>query len=184
MCLEMMAFRVLPPNFGSSLYVWGSIISVFLTALTLGYFFGGIAADRQPQLAALGLVILCSGLLVPPIPHVQQPLAEWMLARIPNEHWERWAALVYALLLFGPSTILLGTVSPFAVRLTSRDVRRVGNVAGRLYALSTAGSIFGTLFTAFYWMDIAGVRSITSCVGWVLVALGAALLAVAIARRS
>ena len=118
MCLEMMAFRVLPPNFGSSLYVWGSIISVFLTALTLGYFFGGIAADRRPHLAALGLVIFCSGLLVPPIPHLQQPLAEWMLERVPNE---RWAALLYALLLFGPSTTLLGTVSPFAVRLTSRD---------------------------------------------------------------
>jgi spermidine synthase len=180
MCLEMMAFRVLPPNFGSSLYVWGSIISVFLTALTLGYFFGGIAADRRPQLGALGLVVFCSGLLVPPIPHLQQPLAEWMLERVPNE---RWAALLYALLLFGPSTTLLGTVSPFAVRLTSRDVHRVGNVAGRLYALSTAGSIFGTLFTAFYWMDIAGVRAITSCIGWALVVLGAALLAVAAARR-
>ena len=46
MCLEMMAFRILPPNFGSSLYVWGSIISVFLLALTLGYYFGGMAADR------------------------------------------------------------------------------------------------------------------------------------------
>src|SRR5438034_2742114 len=150
MCLEMMAFRVLPPNFGSSLYVWGSIISVFLTALTLGYFFGGIAADRQPYLAALGLVILCSGLLVPPIPRLQQPLAEWMLARVPNV---RWASLFYALLLFGPRTTLLGPVSPFAIRLTARDVQRVGNVAGRLYALSTAGSIFGPLFTAFYWMD-------------------------------
>jgi spermidine synthase len=181
MCLEMMAFRVLPPNFGSSIYVWGSIISVFLTALTLGYFFGGIAADRRPHLAALGGVILCSGLLVPPIPHLQQPLAEWLLERVPNE---RWGALIYALLLFGPSTTLLGTVSPFAVRLTSRDVRRVGNVAGRLYALSTAGSIFGTLFTAFYWMDIAGVRAITACIGWVLVALGAVLLTVALARSA
>ena len=56
MGLEMMAFRILPPNFGSSLYVWGSIISVFLTALTLGYYFGGVIADRRPRLAALGLV--------------------------------------------------------------------------------------------------------------------------------
>jgi spermidine synthase len=174
MCLEMMAFRILPPNFGSSLYVSGSIISVFLTGLTLGYFFGGLAADRRPYLAALGLVVLLAGLLVPPIPRFQQPLAEWMLARVPND---RWAALLYALLLFGPSTVLLGSVSPFAVRLSSRDVARVGNVAGRLYALSTAGSIFGTLFTAFYWIDVAGIHAITACIGWSLVGLGAALLA-------
>src|SRR5207245_29012 len=94
----------------------------------------------------------------------------------------RWSALPYALLLFGPSTMLLGTVSPFAVRLSSHSVARVGNVAGRLYALSTAGSIFGTLFTAFYWIDVAGIRSITACIGWVLVALGVVLLAAALAH--
>jgi spermidine synthase len=176
MCLEMMAFRILPPNFGSSLYVWGSIISVFLLGLTLGYFFGGMAADRRPYLAALGLVILLAGLLVPPIPRFQQPLAEWMLGHIPNE---RWAALLYSLFLFGPSTMLLGMVSPYAIRLSSRDVQRVGHVAGRLYALSTAGSIFGTLFTAFYWMDVAGIHTITACIGWALAGLGAALLGVA-----
>ncbi len=179
MCLEMMAFRILPPNFGSSLYVWGSIISVFLLGLTLGYYFGGVAADRWPFLSSLGLVILLAVLLVPPIPRFQQPLAEWMLMHVPNE---RWAALLYALFLFGPSTMLLGTVSPYAVRLTSRDVQRVGNVAGRLYALSTAGSIFGTLFTAFYWMDVAGIHAITACIGWALVALGAALLTAAAAQ--
>src|SRR5437762_1530070 len=96
MCLEMMAFRILPPNFGADLYVWGSIISVFLTALTLGYFFGGMAADRRPHLAAMGLVVLFAGLLVPPIPRYEQPLAEWIRALLPHA---RWSALPYALLL-------------------------------------------------------------------------------------
>src|SRR5207244_4641307 len=150
MCLEMMAFRILPPNFGGSLDVWGSIISVFLTGLTLGYFFGGLAADRRPHLSSLALVVVLAGLLIPPIPHYQESLAQWTLRQVPGI---QWASLVYALLLFGPSIILLGTVSPIAVRLSSRDVHRVGNVAGRLYALSTAGSIFGTLFTAFYWLN-------------------------------
>src|SRR5262249_24910923 len=117
-----------------------------------------------------------AGLLVPPIPYLQQPLAEWVLGHMSNE---RWAAVLYALLLFGPSTMLLGTVSPFAVRLASRHVERIGNVAGRLYALSTAGSIFGTLFTAFYWMDVAGVRAITASIGWVLLALGVVLVVAA-----
>lgn len=180
MCLEMMAFRILPPNFGSSLYVWGSIIGVFLTALSLGYFFGGLAADRWPHLHLLGLVIFLGGLLVPPIPLYQQPLAEWVLGLIASE---QWSSLVYTLLLLGPSTIFLGTVSPIAVRLASREVSRVGNVAGRLYALSTAGSIFGTLFTAYYWLNWSGVRAITTFVGWILVALGAALLVVAAAQR-
>jgi spermidine synthase len=179
MCLEMMAFRILPPNFGQSLYVWGSIISVFLTALTLGYFFGGLAADRRPRLTSLGFVVLLAGLLVPPIPRFQEPLAEAVLRAIPDE---KWAALVYALLLFGPSTILLGMVSPFAVRLASREVERIGNVAGRLYALSTAGSIVGTLFTAFYWINVARVSIITASLGWTLAALGALLLGVAATR--
>src|SRR5260370_28831869 len=102
-----------------------------------------------------------------------------MLAPVPTD---RLAALLHALLLFGPSTLLLGTVSPFAVRLSSHDVARVGNVAGRLYALSTAGSIFGTLFTAFYWIDVAGIHVITACIGWSLVALGGVLLGAALAR--
>jgi spermidine synthase len=180
MCLEMMAFRILPPNFGSSLYVWGSIIGVFLTALSLGYYFGGLAADRWPHLHLLGLVIFLGGLLVPPIPLAQQPLAEWVLGLIPSE---QWSSLVYALHLFGPSTVLLGAVSPIAVRLASRDVARVGNVAGRLYALSTAGSIFGTIFTAFYWLNWWGVRAITSCIGWIMVGLGSVLLIAAAVHR-
>jgi spermidine synthase len=180
MCLEMMAFRILPPNFGSSLYVWGSIIGVFLTALSLGYFVGGLAADRWPRLYLLGLVIFLGGLLVPPIPLLQQPLAEWSLGLIFSE---QWSSVVYALLLFGPSAVLLGTVSPIAVRLASRDVSRMGNVAGRLYALSTAGSIFGTLFTAFYWLQWSRVTTITSLIGWTLIGLGALLLIVAAAQR-
>jgi spermidine synthase len=180
MCLEMMAFRILPPNFGDSIYIWGSIISVFLTALTLGYFFGGLIVDRQPHLTLLGFVVFLAGLLVPPIPRYQQSLAEWVLGLIPGE---QWSSLVYAFLLFGPSTVLLGTVSPIAVRLASRDISRIGNVAGRLYALSTAGSIFGTLFTAFYWLNWSGVRMITSTIGWILVALGAWLLVVAAVHR-
>lgn len=179
MCLEMMAFRILPPNFGSSLDVWGSIISVFLMALTLGYYFGGIAADRRPHLAGLGVIVLAAGLLIPPIPHYQQPLAEWVLRLIPQVGW---SALLYSWLLFAPSTVLLGCVSPFAVRLASREVERIGNVAGRLYALSTAGSVMGTLLTAFYWINVAGIRAITACIGWALVALGMVLLAVAFVR--
>jgi spermidine synthase len=177
----MMAFRILPPHFGSSVYVWGSIISVFLTALTLGYFFGGITADRRPYLASLGSIILLGGLLIPPIPHLQTGLAEWVLMRIDSD---RWGSLLFSLLLFAPSTVLLGMVSPMAVRLASREVERIGNVAGRLYALSTAGSIFGTLFTAFYWIDRSPISVITTWIGWALVALGVGLLAAAARARA
>ena len=67
-------------------------------------------------------------------------------------------------------------------RLSSHDVLRVGNVAGRLYALSTAGSIFGTLFTAFYWLNLSGVRAITTCIGWSLVATGVLVLMTTLIR--
>jgi spermidine synthase len=173
MCLEMMAFRVLVPNFGGDIYVSGSIIGVFLAALSLGYYGGGRVADRWPRLSLLAALILASGLFAVAIPALKEPLLG-LQERIADR---RWAACLYALLLFGPSTILLGMVSPFAIRLSGRHLGEMGNVSGRLYALSTFGSIFGTLFTSFYWIAWWPVSRITVATGWVLCALGGAVLA-------
>jgi spermidine synthase len=180
MCLEMMAFRILTPNFGGDVYVSGSIIGVFLAALSLGYYSGGRVADRWPRMGLFAALILAAGVFAALIPTLKEPLLLWSQDRVADR---RWGACLYAFLLFGPSTILLGMVSPFAIRLSGRHIGEMGNVSGRLYALSTFGSIFGTLFTSFYWIAWWPVSQITLTSGLILCVLGLGLSAVAAVRR-
>lgn len=146
MALEILSSRLLAPHFGNSVYVWGSIISVFLAALSVGYLWGGRLADRQPSMAALGrLIALASafqGLLLIAGPRLAAWLGELTGANPAG-------TLLAASVLFGPASILLATVSPYAVRLAIHNLGSVGNTAGRLYALSTLGSLLGTLGCTF-----------------------------------
>ncbi|MEE8277223.1 MAG: fused MFS/spermidine synthase, partial [Thermoanaerobaculia bacterium] len=142
MAFEILSSRILAPHFGSSVYVWGSIISIFLAALSLGYAWGGRLADRQPRMPILGRLITFAAVF-------QAVLLLWgvrlagLLADLTGG--SPAGTLLAASVLFGPTSILFGTVSPYAVRLAARDLAQVGNTAGRLYALSTLGSLAGTL---------------------------------------
>jgi spermidine synthase len=180
MCLEIMAFRVMAPNFGSSIYVTGSIIGVFLAMLSLGYYLGGSLADRRPDRATFATVILAAGLLAAAIPRLREPLLALVQASHPDM---RWRACLYVALLFGPSALLLGMVSPFAIRLSSTDLQRMGNISGRLYALSTFGSIFGTLFTSFYLINWFPVSGITLGAGIATGVLGLLVLVASVWQR-
>ena len=157
MGLEMAASRVLAPYFGSSVYVWGSLIGVFLAALSGGYSAGGRVADRWPHPGVLGSILLGAGGLILLLP----ALSPVLLDRLTR--WDfgpRLGPLLATLLLFTAPGILLGVVSPFAVKLVATDLATVGNVAGSLYATSTVGSIAGTLLTAFVLIPALGVQTI------------------------
>ncbi len=170
MALEMAGSRVLAAHFGSSIYVWGSIIGIFLAALSGGYFVGGLAADRKPSFLLLNVLVLVAGcwLLLLPL------YANYVCRVIRSASLgARLEPLLATTLLFGGPSILMGMVSPFAVRLAASAIDRIGNTAGRLYAISTVGSIVGTLVTAFWLIPAIGVNTI-------LKALGLALIAVAI----
>jgi len=147
MALEILGSRVLAPSFGSSVYVWGSLISTFLLALALGYALGGQLADRRPSASLLGVLLALAAVLI-------LPCVVWaprVLAAIGGAGWDqRWAALAAALVFFLPPSIALGMVTPFAVRLASRGFETAGSVAGGYSALSTAGSIAGTLLMTFF----------------------------------
>lgn len=166
MGLEIVGSRVLAPFFGSSVYVWGSLISIFLAALSLGYYFGGVAADRWPRAGLLATMLSFAGLLILALPIVGRPILEafslWDLG-------PRLSPLLASVVLFALPSILMGATSPFAIKLAATDLATVGNTAGILYAISTAGSIVGTLLTAFVLIPAMGVRAI-------LYTLGAALL--------
>lgn len=146
MALEIVSSRMLAPVFGNSVYVWGSIIGVFLAAMSAGYVWGGRAADRRPDLASLGRLLLAAAAV------------QWLTLLVGREATARvgeWTGgrpagtLLATALLFGPATLLLSTVSPYAIRVAGRDPHRLGGLAGRLYALSTFGSLAGTLAATF-----------------------------------
>src|SRR5439155_8152834 len=125
-------------------------------------------------------VILVAGVLAAAIPRVREPLLGVVLG------WMAvgpWSACLYAALVFGPSAALFGMVSPFAIRLSSTDLSKMGNISGRLFALSTFGSIFGTLFTSFYLINWLRVSNILLGAGLVTVAVGLIVGAAGAARR-
>jgi predicted membrane-bound spermidine synthase len=146
MAFEILSARLLSPHFGSSVYVWGSVISVFLAAMSLGYWWGGRLADRHPSMIVLGTLLLVAGLFMAWIAFAGQPLIALVAEKTSSSPW---GTLLAAGLLFGPATVLLATVSPFAIKLATRDMAGLGKIAGRLYAISTIGSLAGTLICTF-----------------------------------
>jgi spermidine synthase len=169
MALELLGSRLLAPVFGNSIFVWGSLIGVVLSALSAGYYFGGELADRQPDLQTLSTVVFAAGLLIVALPTLTPPLFD---AVIQLNIGERYSPLLATTLLLAPPSILLGMVSPYSIRLVARSVEKVGGASGNLYALSTFGSIVGTFVTVFVLIPEIGVNKI-------ILAMGVTLLAVA-----
>jgi spermidine synthase len=172
--VEIAASRVLAPYFGNSLFVWGALIGVVLAGLATGYYLGGSLADRMPTPRLLLGVIGLSALLVLAIPFVD----EWVLEQVVE--WDpgpRLSPLVAAIALFGLPSIVLGSVSPIAVRLSARSLERLGRTAGSLYALSTAGSIAGTFATAFWLIPELGTDQVLAVGALALLVAAAAVAA-------
>jgi spermidine synthase len=163
--VEIAASRVVAPYFGSSLYVWGALIGVVLTGLAIGYWLGGALADRRPTPVLLLATLALGALLVLAIPLVDQDLLRAVGDWDPGP---RLSPLVAAAILFGPMSVVLAGVTPIAVRINARSIDTLGRTAGRLFALSTVGSIVGTFATAFVLVPELGTNQ--------LLGLGAAAL--------
>lgn len=166
MSLEILSSRILAPYFGNSIFVWGSLISVFLAALSLGYYIGGRFADKKPSYTNLALILLISGLLILALPLVYPKINN---AIFEYDFGVRSNPLIACLILFFIPSCFLGAVSPFVIRMAARSVETVGNVSGTVYSISTVGSILGTLFTAFYLIPVLGIRTIGFLIGGCLV---------------
>lgn len=170
MGLEIAGSRIMAPVFGTSIFVWGALITTFLASLSTGYALGGRIADRRPSPGLLGSLLVAAGLLLWLLLARPAPLlALCAAAPIP----ERFRALLAALLLFALPSVLMGTISPFATRLAARDVGSIGRTAGTLAAISTAGSIVGTFAMAFLLIPAFPIEPILFGLGAVLVLSGA-----------
>ena len=175
--LEIASSRVLAPHFGNSLYVWGALIGVVLAGLSTGYWLGGAIADRWPQPRLLVGLLGSGALLVLAIPFIDGWMLEQVVAWDPGP---RLNPLIATILLFGVPSVVLGTISPVAVRLKTRSLEHLGRTAGRLFAVSTAGSIVGTFLTAFWLIPELGTDQVLAAAA---VALMLAAAAVALVER-
>ncbi|MCX7011705.1 MAG: fused MFS/spermidine synthase [Candidatus Sumerlaeota bacterium] len=153
MMLEMLGARIAGPVFGVSLYIWTALIAVTLVSLSLGYWLGGALSDRRPRPDVMYGIILIAGLCIAFLPWLDGPV----MAASYRALGLKTGVLGSAFALFAAPLTLLGMVSPFAIKLGLADLKRVGKTAGTLYAISTVGSVGGTILTGYALIPILGV---------------------------
>jgi spermidine synthase len=159
MSTEMTASRLLAPFFGASILVWANIIGLILIYLCAGYFLGGRLADRNPHMPYLARLMLISAAAIAVTPFLAKPLLDAAVGAFADASVGAFLGSFFAaMLIFSVPITLLGMASPFAVRLGVTSVEKAGEVAGRMYALSTAGSILGTFLPVAVLIPAIGTR--------------------------
>jgi spermidine synthase len=171
LALEMCASRLLGAYFGTSLFIWAGLIGLILLYLTLGYYLGGRIADRRPSAGLLCSLTALAAATILLIPFVSQVVLSWSAAAFEEISVSAFAGSLFGtLLLFAPPVILLGMVSPFAIRLAAHELGQSGRVSGSLYAISTMGSILGAFLPVLWLIPTWGVRQTILIFGALLLA--------------
>jgi spermidine synthase len=156
---EIAAARLMAPFFGASTIVWANTIAVVLVALSTGYWLGGRLADRHPDIRSLCVAVLAAAILLAAVPFVARPFLDLSVDALDEIRAGAFVgSLLGVLALIATPIVLLGTCAPWAIRLAVPDVEHTGRVAGRLYALSTAGSLFGTMVAALALIPFVGTQ--------------------------
>jgi predicted membrane-bound spermidine synthase len=171
MGVEIMASRLLAPYYGDTVYTWGSLIAVIMMALAIGYRRGGRSADKHVSYLGLSNIILKAGVFVVIIP-VSAPFILEVVGKIGLPMM--YEPLLPSAILLTIPTMYLGMVSPYALRLTAKNLDNLGNISGGLSSFNTIGSIVGTFMTVFFLVPNFGTREIITSMGVFLV--GVALL--------
>lgn len=154
MTIELLGGKILSPYFGGSVYVWGSIITVFMLALSMGYLLGGKFSLNNANTQRYGTLFILSAITTLPLLLGHEAISEWIFDLIEDE---RYGSLAASMLLFFVPTVSLGMIAPYSVRLLVDSTNSSGQTAGFLYFVSTFGSALGTLATSFYlvlWFEI------------------------------
>lgn len=172
MATEMSASRFIAPWFGTSMIVWSVLISVVLAAMSLGYWYGGKLADRKPSWQVLHLLPLITGLFIALIPFLGRLLFSALAAGIRGTPVNIVVLSFLGIVaVFVPPVFVLAMVSPFVVKLLAR-ADNTGRTAGSLYAMSTLGSIFGTLIPSLVTIPWLGTRETLFLCSGMLIILG------------
>jgi MFS family permease len=154
MVVELLSGRLIAPYFGNSIYVWGSVIFVFMLGLAIGYLLGGLYSSRAPSLPKLCLLLALAAVVTLPCILFAEPLLGTLFDQVEDP---RYGSLLACFALFFLPAVASGTISPYAVRILVRDAGSSGRRAGYLYFVSTVGSSAGTLLTSFFlvlWFEV------------------------------
>jgi spermidine synthase len=176
---EISASRLLAPYFGNSTIVWANVIGLVLASLSLGYWLGGRIADEHPSPRVLGALVAAAAVLVAVTPFLARPFLDLTVEGLDEVSTGAAIGSFFGvLILFAPPVTLLGMVAPFAIRLALETVESAGAVAGRLYAVSTIGSLLGTFLAALVAIPLIGTQRTLLASAVLLAAAGASLLGV------
>ena len=145
--IEIAGVRVLAPFYGSTIFVWSSLITITLGFLALGYFVGGFIADKYPKGSWFYFIIFLGGAASLLLIKLNQPLLVFS-----DQFGLRTGPLVAALIIFAIPLFLLSMAGPFAIRLRSRLLEHTGHVSGTIFGVSTVGSLVGALLVGFYFI--------------------------------
>lgn len=156
---EIAAARLLAPYFGASTIIWANTIGVVLVALSIGYWLGGRRADRDPTPQGLFMIVLVGAILLGLVPFVAEPFLDVAVRALDSIAAGAFAgSLIAVLVLVATPVLVLGMVAPYAIRLAVENVEEAGSVSGRLYAISTVGSLIGTFTSALFLIPLVGTR--------------------------
>ena len=154
---ELAAGRLIGNVFGTSNIVWASIIGLILIYLTVGYFVGGKWADANPTPGAMYRVLSWGAFTLGLVPFVAGPvLRSAATAFEVLQVGILGVSFIAVLVLFSVPITLLGTISPFAIRLSVDDAAHAGEISGRIYAISTLGSFIGTFLPTLVFIPAIG----------------------------
>ena len=177
---EISAARLLAPYFGASTIVWANTIGIVLVALSAGYWYGGRLADRSPTKEGLYRIVLLSGLLLAAVPLAADPFLGVAVDALDAISAGAFVgSLLGVTALVATPVLVSGAVAPYALRLAVSDVAHAGTISGRLYAISTVGSLLGTFTSALLFIPLIGTRRTFIVFGLALVVLAA----IGLARR-
>ncbi|HAN09881.1 MAG TPA: spermidine synthase [Clostridiales bacterium] len=166
MILELVAARIIAPFVGTSSYVWTSLIGVILGSMSFGYWLGGKLSDKNPKQSTLAIIIFSAAFCIGITTFINLFVMQSVVSYINDM---RVAAILSTLFLFAIPSILLGMVSPYAVKLSMVDVEKSGSIVGNLYALSTVGSIVGTFLAGFVLIPCLGSERILLLITIILI---------------
>lgn len=176
MSLEFSVSRLLIPIFGSTIYTWGSLIGVVLVGLSGGYHLGGRLADKNPNFEKFCSILFSAGLYILFIPMISAIIIDFTIGitnTLTDPNLDSYASnlnsLVATFILIITPTLLLGMVSPYAVKLATKSLDRLGNTSGNLYSVSTIGSIVGTFVTVFILIPFVQINHVLYGMGILLV---------------
>jgi spermidine synthase len=173
MIYELVGARVLGPFFGTSMFIWTALIGIVLGSLSLGYYLGGKLADKQPKLRVLALILVYSSITIV----IAFLIKDFLLIFLSKNILDiRLSATISSLILFAPTSVFLGMISPYAVKLKLESLSSSGQTVGSLYAISTLGSIFGTFLAGFYLIPFFGTNQLLFALPGILILLAIVIL--------